>query len=146
MILCDESGVLAPTLASTGSKKNLRWRRVRRQTLPAATTPSLYASKLPRPNPPRGEQNCAEPSPRRRPSPFACTQKKPKENPTSFMIFWLYGPITFSLVLNYTVHTLGSSSRFFFLTFIFIFLQRNRGNLYGISKYHTICNVVLFLL
>ena len=58
-----------------------------------------------------------------------------KPFPTSFMIFWLHGPITFSLVLNYTIHTLGSCSRFFFLTFIFIFLQRNRGNLYGISKF-----------
>ena len=30
---------------------------------------------------------------------------------------------------------MGSSSRCFFLTLIFIFLQRNRGNLYGISKF-----------
>ena len=43
-------------------KKNSRWRRVRRRTLPTVTTPSPYASKLLRPNPPRSEQNCAEPS------------------------------------------------------------------------------------
>ena len=80
MILCDESGVLAPTLASTGSKKNSRWRKVRRRTLPAATTPSPYASKLPRPNPPRGEQNCAEPSPRRRnPRPSHALKRNPKK-------------------------------------------------------------------
>ena len=54
---------------------------------------------------------------------------------TSSMNFWLHGPITFSLVLNYTVYTLGSRCRFFFLTLIFIFLQRTRGNLYGISKF-----------
>ena len=43
-------------------KKNSRWRRVRRRTLPAATTPSPYASKLRRSNPSHSEQNCAEPS------------------------------------------------------------------------------------
>ena len=50
------------------------------------------------------------------------------------MIFWFLEPITVSLVLNYTVYTLGSAAGFF-LTFILIFLQRDRGNLYGISKF-----------
>ena len=50
------------------------------------------------------------------------------------MIFWFLESITVSLVLNYTVYTLGSAANFF-LTFILIFLQRDRRHLYGISKF-----------
>ena len=50
------------------------------------------------------------------------------------MIFWFHGPIRVPKFSNYIVYTLESRNMFFF-PLIFIFLLRNRENLYGISKF-----------